>query len=303
MGERKHDLDLSIIRDLVPCPDVCQELTEVAHRIEHARQKGSAVIFMMGAHVIRSGVQRYIIDLIEKGFITCIATNGAAAIHDYELSLIGATTESVDHYIQAGQFGLWHQTGQMNDIVSDAARNETGLGEAVGSAILDQELPNRDISLFAACYRCNIPITVHTGIGYDIVHEHPNCDGASHGAASYRDFLILANILDKLENGVVMNFGSAVMAPEIFLKALAMARNVAAQENRSISDFSTLVCDLIPLPSMNLKKEPVKQSHLYYFRPWKTMLARTVKDKGKSYYVKGFHHETIPQLWTAICRT
>jgi len=137
------------------------------------------------------------------------------------------------------------------------------------------------------------------GIGYDIVHEFPNCDGAAYGATSYTDFLRFAKILESLEGGVVMNFGSAVMAPEIFLKALSMVRNVARQEGRQICHFTTLVCDLLNLPD-NYHEEPSKDNPYYYFRPWKTMLVRTVADGGESFYVKGHHAESIPALWTAI---
>jgi len=174
-----------------------------------------------------------------------------------------------------------------------------GLGEAVGRVIEEERFPHSDISVFAAGYRLGIPMTVHTGIGYDIVHEFPNCDGAAYGAASYTDFLRFAKILQLLEGGVVMNFGSAVMAPEIFLKALSMVRNVARQEGRQICHFTTLVCDLADLPD-NYREEASKDNPYYYFRPWKTMLVRTVADGGESFYVKGRHAETIPALWTAI---
>jgi hypothetical protein len=222
-------------------------------------------------------------------------------IHDFEFALIGATTESVARYIKEGQFGLWEETGRINDIINQAFREENtiGMGEAVGKAVQQGEFPNKDISLLAACYRLNISATVHVGIGYDIIHEHPNCDGAATGATSYRDFLRLTKIMEGLEGGVVMNFGSAVMAPEVFLKALSMARNVAHQNGRAIKHFTTLVCDLHDLPG-DFKNEPSKDSAAYYFRPWKTMLVRTVADGGESFYVKGKHRDTISALWTAI---
>ncbi|MFH1131035.1 MAG: hypothetical protein V1754_06850, partial [Pseudomonadota bacterium] len=129
--------------------------------------------------------------------------------------------------------------------------------------------------------------------------EHPNCDGGAYGVASYRDFLRMAAVTESLEGGVVMNFGSAVMAPEIYLKALAMARNVARGEGRMIRSFVSLVCDLRPLPK-DYSKEPTKDDPSYYFRPWKTMLVRTVKEGGQSFYVNGTHAKTIPELWTAV---
>jgi hypothetical protein len=237
--------------------------------------------------------------MMEQGLISCLATNGAGVIHDYELALIGATTESVARYIREGQFGLWKETGRINDIVSRAAQEGMGLGEAVGRAIEHGGLPHGHTSVFAAAYRFGIPATVHVGIGYDIIHEHANCDGAALGATSYRDFLRFTQVLEDLEGGVVMNFGSAVMAPEVFLKALAMVRNVAHQEGRSISNFRTLVCDLRDLPD-DYRCEASKETPGYYFRPWKTMLVRTVAEGGRSTYVRGYHAETIPQLWTAL---
>lgn len=299
ISNRKNDLTLSDISDIRKSSAVGSEFRAVASKITDAKDRGSSVILMMGAHVLRSGVQRYLIDLMERGYISCIAVNGAGAIHDFEFALIGATTESVAHYIKDGHFGLWQETGRINDIVSDAAKSGMGLGEAVGRVIEEERFPHRDISLFAAGYRLGIPVTVHVGIGYDIVHEFPNCDGAAYGATSYTDFLRFAKILESLEGGVVMNFGSAVMAPEIFLKALSMVRNVARQEGRQICHFTTLVCDLLNLPD-NYHKEPSKDNPYYYFRPWKTMLVRTVADGGESFYVKGRHAETIPALWTAI---
>ena len=222
-------------------------------------------------------------------------------IHDYELALIGATTESVTRYIAEGQFGLWKETGIINDIINRAFLNnpESGLGEVVGRAILEGEYPYKEISVLASAARLGVSATIHVGIGYDIIHEHPNCNGAATGALSYNDFLKFAAVVKLLENGMVMNFGSAVMAPEVFLKALSMARNIARQEGRVIQNFTTLVCDLHNLPD-NIRKEPSKDDRFYYFRPFKTMLARTVADGGESFYVKGKHEDTIPSLWSAI---
>jgi len=255
----------------------------------------------MGAHVLRSGVQRYIIDLMERGYISCLAMNAGGMIHDFELALIGATTESVARYITEGQFGLWKETGYINDIINQTYEKdpESGLGEAVGRTILEGEYPYKETSVLAAAARLRVPATVHVGIGYDIIHEHPNCSGEATGALSFNDFLKFTAVVQRLENGVVMNFGSAVMGPEIFLKALSMARNVAHQNGEVIKNFCTLVCDLREL-SGDLTIEPNRNSAAYYFRPWKTMLVRTVKDGGESFYVKGTHTETIPALWSAV---
>jgi hypothetical protein len=274
-------------------------LSEVAEQIFRARKEGAQVILMMGAHVLRSGVQRYLIDLMERGLITALAGNGACAIHDYELALVGATTESVARYIREGQFGLWEETGRLNDIISTAASENMGLGEAVGREIETGGYPHRDLSVLAAAYRLDIPFTIHVGIGYDIIGEHPNCDGAALGATSYTDFLIFTRVIQQLGAGVVMNFGSAVMAPEIFLKALAMVRNVASQGGENGPPFTTLVCDLHALPA-GYRREAPKDNPDYYYRPWKTLLVRTVADGGASYYVKGDHARTVPGLWTAL---
>jgi hypothetical protein len=232
---------------------------------------------------------------MERGLVNHLAMNGAGPIHDWELALIGATTESVARYIQTGEFGLWAETGRINDIVHRGAALGVGVGEALGQAILDGPFPHKEISLLAAGVRLGIPVTVHVGIGYDILHEHPNCNGAAWGQASYQDFLIFAQAVTKLENGVILNFGSAVMGPEVYLKTLAMARNVAHQEGREIRRFTTGVFDLIPLEG-DLRQQPDKSNPRYYYRPWKTILVRTVADGGESFYVEGDHRVTLPHL-------
>jgi hypothetical protein len=301
LAAREHLLQLTDILELHPRPWRGSNLGAVAKRILQAREKQSAVIMMMGAHVIRSGVQRYVLDMMERGLLTCIAMNGAGVIHDFEFALVGATTENVAHYIRDGRFGLWEETGRINDIVSDAAAKKLGLGEAVGLVIEEEAFPHRDISLLAAAYRLGIPVTVHVGIGYDIVHEHPNCDGAAYGATSYLDFLRFTHALSSLEGGVIMNFGSSVMGPEVYLKALAMVRNVAAQDGQEVAHFTTVVCDLVDIGGEG-RREPPHDDPMYYFRPLKTMLVRTVADGGESFYIKGQHRETVPQLWTALNR-
>jgi len=298
LKERKHDLTTSIIKDLNKDLQPDKRFKEFTQCLVHAREKKASIILMIGGHVLRSGVQKYIIDLMEKGCISCLALNGSGVIHDFEFALIGATTESVAKYIQVGQFGLWKETSRINDIVNQGYKDKLGMGEAVGKAISEGDFPHKDISLLAAGYRLKIPVTVHVGIGYDIIHEHPNCDGAATGATSYQDFLYFTKVVEKLEGGAVMNFGSAIMAPEVFLKALSMARNVAQQQKKEIKHFATLVCDLYDLPD-NFTKEPDKSNVSYYFRPWKTMLVRTVADGGKSFYIKGRHEDTIPALWKA----
>jgi hypothetical protein len=301
LGERVNDLEISHWLELGdPTPDFEHvDLHVVAERLRSAKGTGAARILCMGAHVLRAGVNRHLIDLIERGFISHIAVNGAAAIHDYELARIGATTESVARYVRSGEFGLWRETGELNDWIVEAARLGYGLGENVGRKIVESDYPYRDWSVFAAAYRLNVPVTVHVGIGYDILHEHPNCDGAAIGAASYRDFLIFARAVEKLEGGVFLNFGSAIMGPEVYLKALAMSRNVAHQEGRSITKFTTAVFDLAPIHG-DFRNELPKSDPGYYFRPHKTILVRTVKDGGESFYFCGGHRATVPALWREL---
>lgn len=300
LTERQHDLDISCILPL-DSPLVCplSELQVVAQHMRQARARGASTVFLCGAHVLRAGVQRYLFDMMVRGYIQAIAVNGAAMIHDYELALIGSTTESVARYIQDGQFGMWQETGRINDIIKAGQAEGLGLGESLGRVIAEGDFPHKDSSLFATGWRLGIPITVHVGMGYDIIHAHPNFDAAATGAGSYRDFLIFAKLLEQLEGGCVCTFGSAVMAPEVFLKALSMVRNVAAQEGRTVQNFTSLVCDLQELPK-DTSREIEKSAALYYFRPWKTLLARTVAQGGQSYYVQARHEHSIPALWQAL---
>jgi hypothetical protein len=295
LAEREHDLALSSLLPLdSPATYAHEALPVLGKRLREAKRRGAERILMMGAHVLRAGVQRQLIDLMERGLITHIAMNGAGPIHDWEFALIGASTESVARYIQTGEFGLWRETGRMNDVIN-AAPPDIGLGEALGRAILDGDFPNKDVSVLAAAARLGIPATVHVGVGYDIIHEHPNCDGAALGRTSYRDFLIFTHSVSQLEGGVLLSFGSAVMGPEVYLKALSMARNGARQHGESIRHFTTGVFDLIPLDSDHRKQAP-KTDPRYYYRPWKTILVRTVADGGESFYVQGDHRETLPAL-------
>ncbi len=297
IDRRKHDLDLSVMMS----PDEETDYTHptialLAERIRAAREKGAPVVMMMGAHVIRAGAAPLLIRLMEEGWITHFAFNGAGGIHDFEFAMIGATTESVAKYISEGQFGLWEEDARYNEAVNKGVREGLGFGEALGKYIWENGFPYRQYSLLAAGYRRQVPMTVHVGIGCDIVHEQPNADGAAIGEATYRDFLIYCHTIESLENGVFLNFGSAVIGPEVYLKALSMCRNVAKQEGRVISHFTTAVFDLLPLEGKNVNEEPPKTDPRYYFRPWKTIMARTVADGGESYYVQGRHRDTVGYL-------
>ncbi len=298
--DRGHDMTPDAVMPL-SLPNAAYdhpEFNELAEQIGSARRNRRPVVLMMGAHPIKLGLSRYLVDLIHRGVITHVATNGAGIIHDYELSLGEGTSEDVARWIREGQFGLWHEPGALNEIVVDAARNGEGLGEAVGRVIENQRHPSRDLSLCAAAWRAGIPVTCHVGIGSDIVHAHANCSGADWGAASYTDFLIFAATISKLEAGVYLNVGTAVTGPEVYLKALSMARNVARQQGQEIRHFTTAVFDLVELPDDFRHAPPSKDHPQYYYRPWKTILVRTVADGGVSYYFCGDHRQTIPTLWS-----
>ncbi|MHC1787179.1 MAG: hypothetical protein AB9880_08990 [Christensenellales bacterium] len=295
--ERAHDLDLKCMMD----PDAGESyrhpsITLLADAIRAARGHGAPVVMMMGAHVIRAGAAPVLIRLMEEGWVTHFALNGAGAIHDFEFALIGATCESVAKYIAEGQFGLWQEDARFNEAVNQGVGEGLGFGESLGRYIRTQELPHQTYSLLAAGHRLQVPVTVHVGIGADIVHEQPNADGARIGEGSYRDFLIFTRTIQSLEGGVFLNFGSAVTGPEVYLKALSMARNAAKARGEQIVHFTTAVFDLLPLEDKNIWETPPKDDPRYYFRPWKTILARTVEGGGKSYYVQGKHRDTVAAL-------
>ena len=302
LAERKSDLTRSVF----VYPENPYEtnshpaLPAVAERIQAARRKKSAVILMLGAHVLRRGMAPLLIDLMKRGLLTHIALNGAGAIHDYELALTGATSESVARYVRTGEFGLWTETGGVNLAAQAACRDGLGLGEAIGRAIVEGDFPFAETSLLAAGFRLQVPVTVHVAIGQDIVHEHPNFDPAATGAASYADFLVLTQSICALEGGVFLNIGTAVMGPEVYLKALTMARNVAGQEGRTIGRFTTAVFDLLSLADGDIHREALRTDPRYYFRPYKTILVRTVADGGESFYVQGDHASTVPMLYHLI---
>ena len=303
LSDREHDLSKDVILDLdddIPSYEN-EGLSIVADRIIEASKNGSAVIILMGAHVIRRGVTRFLVDLMERGLINLIGCNGAVTIHDLEFAMIGKTTESVAKYIQLGQFGLWEESGRVNDAAVYAYENKIGLGKSIGKMIYEHpdEFPDNRLSLLAAGYKLGIPITVHVCIGQDIVHEHPNFDGAAYGAASYHDFLTFASVVENLEGGVMLNIGTAVMGPEVYLKALSMARNIAKQDNREIVHFTTAVFDLVDLGDNPIEEAP-KTDAIYYFRPYKTVLVRTVADGGEGYYIRGDHRATVPNLYRKI---
>ena len=307
LSQREHKMTVENIYQLdseIPSYEN-RNLEEVADRIVKAHKRGGQVVWMMGAHVIRRGNSRFIIDLMERGVITHVATNGAGAIHDFELALIGATLEDVERYIKDGKFGNWEETGRyVNEAVKRGYRDKIGYGEAISRMIhLGEEginFPHRDISVFATAYRLGVPITVHRGIGYDITDQHPSADYAAIGYTSGQDFLIFANSISKLEGGVFLNLGSAVMGPEVYLKSLSMARNIAAQRGEKIRYFTTANFDLIQFDDFSDEGKPY-EAH-YYHRPKKTILVRTVKDGGESFHIQGDFDRTVPHLYLQVVK-
>lgn len=297
LNERAHDVPLSqvLALDATVADYDHPDFPRLIDRMAAARANGRPVILMMGAHVIKKGCSRFVIDMMQRGLVTHVAGNGACAVHDFEMALIGATSESVARYIRDGRFGLWQETGRLHEAFRQGMRDGMGMGQAVGRYIEREALPHRDVSILAAGYRLGVPVTLHVGIGYDIIHEHPECDGAAVGDTSYRDFLVFARAVEDLEGGAMLNVGTAVMGPEVYLKALAMARNVARQEGRPICHFTTAVFDLHDLPEDFRTEMPRSEVH-YYYRPWKTILVRTVVDGGESFYFRGDHTVTVPNL-------
>ena len=305
LTERQHKMTVADVYplDAAPPPYENPNLRIVADRIVAARRAGRQVIWMMGAHVMRRGNSRFIIDLMERGILTHVATNGACAIHDFELAHIGATLEDVEDYIWDGQFGNWEETGRyLNEAILHGYRDKIGFGEAVGRLIQEGvfgiTFPHRDVSMFAAAYRLGVPFTVHKGIGFDIIDQHPAADYAAMGWTTGEDFLCFAQSVSQLEGGVFLNLGSAVMGPEVYLKSLSMARNIATQRGEEIRHFTTANFDLIDFPDFQDEGSPT-DAH-YYHRPKKTILIRTVKDGGEGYHISGDFSVTVPQLYHLV---
>lgn len=291
LSERIHDIVLDqVLLDVngeIPAFEH-PALPVIAGAIVEARLRYDATVMMMyGAHVIRTGNGLFMIELMKRGLVTHFATNGAASIHDFEFSLIGQTCESVAKYISEGQFGLWKESGIVNDAIRAGAAENLGWGEAVGKYIWENNFPNREKSVLAMGYHLGVPCTVHIGIGNDIINEHPNADGAAMGICSYNDFLIYAQSLTRLNHGVVMDFGTAVAGPEVYLKALSMVRNVASRRGEEVKPACAAVFDIQAITS---------EEQRHNFRPWRNLLDTTVAGGGVGFYVQGLHKQTVPNL-------
>jgi len=268
------------------------ELMEVAERIVAARRAGRPVIWMIGAHVVKRGLAPLLIDLMQRGVITHLAGNGATTIHDFEIALQGHTSEDVARSLEDGSFGMAEETGAlMNGAIRAGARDGIGMGEALGRFIAsDERFRYRQYSLLYNAYRLGIPYTVHVAIGTDIIHQHPQADFAAIGWTTGQDFKVFCASVSELEGGVFCNFGSAVIGPEVFLKALSIVRNLG----HTVRVFTTANFDLIPLGDY---RRPLKDDVPdYYYRPRKNIVNRPVSLGGKGFHVVGDHAVTVPYI-------
>ncbi len=256
-----------------------RHLKEVAAAIVQARRDGRPVMLGMGAHSIKVGLNPVIIDLMERRIFTSLSLNGAGIIHDFELAFIGQTSEDVDKEILSGAFGMAEETGSMiNQAIGSAAEGE-GIGSAVGRMLLKGSFPHKDKSLLAAGTRLGVPVTVHVAIGTDIIHMHPSFDGRTTGAAAQQDFLTFCSLVSELEGGVYLNLGSAVLLPEIFLKAVTLSRNLG----EPLQHFTTVNMDFVQ-----------------HYRPNTNVVRRPTQDGGRGYAITGHHEIMLPLLAAAI---
>lgn len=283
----------NLITPEMPAPDFDNpELPEVVSRLAEARRQGRPVIWMFGGHVIKRGLAPVVIDLMKRGLITHLASNGSATIHDFEIALMGQTSEDVLASLADGSFGMAEETGAwMNQAIQSGYKDGMGMGEALGRRMAeDERFKYRESSLLYNAYQLRIPYTVHVAIGTDIIHQHPTVDFAALGWASGQDFKIFTAGVCDLEGGVFCNFGSAVIGPEVFLKAVSIARNLG----NALKVFTTANFDLIPLADYRSSlKDDVTE---YYYRPRKNIVNRPVALGGRGYHICGDHRVTIPNL-------
>ena len=276
--------DRSFAAFVAALPDVlvARDFRRVVAAIAGAAKQKSAVVVMLGGHIVKTGLAPLIIDLMNRGVITHLAMNGSAAIHDYEVARFGATSEDVARGLVDGTFGMVDETGRgMNDAFTAGMQNGWGMGEALGRALETEQLSNPELSVLLAAARKAIPCTVHAAIGAEIIHQHPSSNGAAIGDTSHRDFRRLAASLPALhDGGVVLNLGSAVIMPEVFLKALTIARNLHGGKP---TGFTT--CDLD------------MQRH---YRPRVNVVERPTAGGGKGYEITGHHEIMVPLLCWAV---
>jgi hypothetical protein len=252
----------------------------VVRAVLAARHDGRAIIWGLGAHVLKTGLSPVIVDLMERGFVSAIATNGAGIIHDFEIALSGATSEDVDATLGPGTFGMAEETGtQLNQAIIDGVAAGLGLGQSVGRFLNARRAPFAQISIAAAADRLGVPLTAHVAVGTDIIHMHPLASGAAIGEASLRDFKYFTSSVARLEQGVFLNCGSAVILPEVFLKAVAVVRN----DGRSLDGLTTVNLDF-----------------LRHYRPLTNVVSRPTAGTGKGYSLTGHHELMLPLLAAAL---
>src|SRR6187431_108887 len=257
-----------------------RDFKEVVEAIVAAKRANRAIIWGLGAHVLKTGLSPVLVDLMERGYVSAIATNGAGVIHDFEIALSGGTSEDVDATLGTGTFGMAEETGaQLNQAIRDGVASGLGLGQSVGKYLDAAKPAFAQISVAAAAWRLQIPVTVHVAIGTDIIHMHPQASGAAIGEASLRDFKYFVSLVSRLEGGVYLNCGSAVVLPEVFLKAVAIARN----QGTSLDGLTTVNLDFTRL-----------------YRPQTNVVARPVLGIGKGYSLVGHHEIMIPLLAAAL---
>jgi len=260
-----------------------EQLKEFVSLVSQARRDDYPVIAMLGAHVVKVGLAPVIIDLLERKLVTAVAMNSATAIHDTEAALFGVTSEDVAENLKDGSFGMWRETGEfINGVLTQAfGSEEYGYGESLGRALRQKNPENLDISILASAVRLGVPVTVHAAIGTDIVHQQPTMDGAATGELSFRDFKVLAHsVKDLRDGGAVLNIGSAVILPEVFLKTLTVVRNLGYPAN----NFVTANFDM-----------------LQHYRPSMNVVDRPTRHGGKGYSFTG-HHELMIPLFAAMLK-
>ncbi len=267
---------LSHLPDLLGAAD----LRSVVAAILDARRSRRAIVWGLGAHVIKTGLSPIVVDLMERGFVSAIATNGAGMIHDFEVALSGGTSEDVESGLGPGTFGMARETGaELNRAITEGVANGQGIGQAVGAFLHRLAPPHAGASVLASATRLGIPVTVHVALGTDIIHMHPAASGAAIGEGSLRDFRYFVSSVASLEGGVYLNCGSAVILPEVFLKAVALARN----DGRSLEGLTTVDLDF-----------------LRHYRPKTNVVTRPTAGVGRGYSITGHHEILIPLLAAAL---
>jgi hypothetical protein len=273
----------SITQFIDSLPDIlaAKDFKHFLHLMGKAREKKKAIIFALGAHVIKVGLSPALIGLMKSGWITSLALNGAGIIHDFEIAFSGQTSEDVNIQLKEGQFGMAQEPGEMlNQAINSGAKEDLGLGETVGRMIATSDFPYKGLSLLGNSYELAIPTTVHVAIGTDTIHFHPQSKGESLGKTSLQDFFLFCSLLEKLDKGgVFVNIGSAVVLPEVFLKAVTFIRN----KGISLAGFTTAVFDFI-----------------HHYRPDQNVVKRPVTEGGSGFYFIGHHELMIPLLAAAL---